>query len=114
MPDREKKAGRLLSLNEWNRNMLISKDNLAIREKILDLDRKIDEMHLNFQKYSQGIEPRRPELEMMERELLAFSRRKIVDLELSKLLDRVLFKFQNRKKIWLRWAEEFHRGGPRQ
>jgi len=93
--------------------MLISKDNLAIREKILDLDRKIDEMHLNFQKYSQGIEPRKPDLEMMERELLAFSRRKIVDLELSKNLDRVLFKFQNRKRIWLRWAEEFHKAGPR-
>jgi hypothetical protein len=94
--------------------LLISKDNRAIREKILDLDRRIDEMHLSFQKHSQGIEPRRPDLEMFERDLLAFSRRKIVDLELSKHLDRVLFKFQNRKRIWLRWVEEFQRGGPRQ
>jgi hypothetical protein len=93
--------------------MLISKDNRAIREKILDLDRKIDLMHLSFQKYSQGVEPRRPDLEMLERELLTLSRRKIVDFELSKHLDRVLFKFQNRKRIWLRWAETFQRGGSR-
>jgi hypothetical protein len=92
--------------------MLISKDNQAIRERIFEFDRKIEEMHLNFQKYCQGIEPKRPDCEMMERELLGFSRRKIYDLELSKQLDRVLFKFQNRKKIWLRWAEEFQRGVP--
>lgn len=91
--------------------MLISKDNQAIRDKLLDFDRRIEDMHLNFQKYSQGIEPKRPDLEAMERELLGFSRRRIYDLELSKQLDRVLFKFQNRKKIWVRWAEEFQRGG---
>lgn len=100
--------------DEEKENMLISRENRAIREKILDLDRRIEEMHLNFQKYSQGIEPRRPDLEMLERELLSFSRRKVVDLELSKQLDRVLLKFQNRKRIWLRWAEEYHRGGSRQ
>jgi hypothetical protein len=93
--------------------MLISKDNQAIRDKILDLDQRIEEMHLNFQKYSQGIEPRRPDLEMMERELLSFTRRRIFDLELSKQLDRVLFKFQNRKRIWLKWAEDFQRGAHR-
>lgn len=92
--------------------MLISKDNQAIRDKLLDFDRRIEEMHLSFQKYSQGIEPRRPDLEAMERDLLMFSRRKIYDLELSKTLDRILFKFQNRKKIWVRWAEQFQRGGP--
>jgi hypothetical protein len=48
----------------------------------------------------------------MERELLGFSRRKIYDLELAKQLDRIMFKFQTRKKIWIRWAEEFQRGGP--
>jgi hypothetical protein len=94
--------------------MLISKDNQAIRKRILDLDQRIEEMHLNFQKYSNGIEPKRPDLEMIERELLSFSRRRIFDLELSRQLDRVLFKFQNRKKMWLRWAEEFQRGGPRE
>ena len=94
--------------------MLISKDNQAIRKKILDLDHRIEEMHLDFQKYSQGIEPKRPDLEFVEKELLSFSRRRIFDLELSKQLDRVLFKFQNRKRIWLKWAEEFQKGGSRQ
>jgi hypothetical protein len=92
--------------------MLISKDNRAIRDKILDFERRIEQMHLGFQKYVQGVEPKRPDLEMMERELLGFSRRKIFDLELSKQLERVLFKFQNRKKIWIRMAEEFQRGRP--
>lgn len=92
--------------------MLISKDNQAIRDKILDFERRIEEMHLDFQKYSQGIEQKRPDLETMERELLGFSRRKIYDLELSKQLERIMFKFQTRKKIWIRWAEEFQRGGP--
>lgn len=92
--------------------MLISKDNQAIRDKILDFERRIEEMHLDFQKYAQGIEPRRPDLESLDRELLGYSRRKIFDLELSKQLERIMFKFQNRKKIWIRWAEEFQRGGP--
>jgi hypothetical protein len=92
--------------------MLISKDNQVIRDKLLDFDRRIEEMHLHFQKYSQGIEPKRPDVEAMERELLGFTRRKIYDLVLSKQLDRILFKFQNRKKIWIRWAEEFQRGSP--
>jgi hypothetical protein len=92
--------------------MLISKDNKAIRERIIEFERKVEEMHLNFQKYSQGIEPKRPDLEMMEKELLGFSRRRIFDLELSKQMDRVLFKFQNRKKIWLKWSEEFQKGRP--
>ena len=92
--------------------MLISKDNQAIRDRILDFERRIEEMHVDFQKYAQGIEAKRPDLEMMERELLGFSRRKIYDLELSKQLERIMFKFQTRKKIWVRWAEEFQRGGP--
>jgi hypothetical protein len=92
--------------------MLISKDNQAIRQKVLDFERRIEEMHLNFQKYAQGIESKKPDLESMERELLGFSRRKIYDLELSKQLDRVMFKFQNRKKIWIKWAEGFQRGAP--
>ena len=29
--------------------------------------------------------------------------------ELSKHLERIMFKFQNRKKIWLNWVEEVHR-----
>jgi hypothetical protein len=93
--------------------VLISKDNQAIRAKILDLDRRIEQMHLGFQKYAQGIDPKRPDLEVIEKELLTFSQRRIFDLELSKQLDRVMFKFQNRKKIWLRWVEEFQKAGPR-
>ncbi len=67
-------------------------------------------MHLDFQKYCQGLDPKMPEHERLERELLFFSRRKIFDLELSKQLDRILYKFQNRKRIWLRWADEFQQG----
>ncbi|MBN2034403.1 MAG: hypothetical protein JW836_14110 [Deltaproteobacteria bacterium] len=93
--------------------MLISKENQAIREKISHLDERIEEMHVAFQKYSQGIEPKKPDLRVLERELLIISRRRIFDLELSKQIDRVLFKFQNRKKIWLRWADLYQRGAIR-
>ncbi len=90
--------------------MLISKEIQETRNKILDFEKRIEEMHLDFQKYRQGVEPRMPDYEHLERELLFFSRRKIFDLELSKQLDRVLYKFQNRKRIWVRWAEEFQHG----
>ncbi|MBW1667606.1 MAG: hypothetical protein JRJ66_06050 [Deltaproteobacteria bacterium] len=49
-----------------------------------------------------------PDWESLERQLIVFSRRKLIDLELSRHLDRVLYKFQNRKKIWLKWVQEFH------
>ncbi len=90
--------------------MLISKEIQETRSKILDFEKRIEEMHLDFQKYSQGIEPRMPDYQRLERELLFFSRRKIFDLELSKQLDRILYKFQTRKRIWVRWAEDFQRG----
>lgn len=89
--------------------MLISEENLKIRNKIFDFDRRIDEMHLGFQKYHQGLETKMPEWERLERDLLVFSRRSLIDLELSKHLERVLYKFQTRKRIWLKWAEEFHK-----
>ena len=92
--------------------MLISKEIQETRNKILDFEKRIEEMHLEFQKYCQGLDPRMPDYEHLERELLFFSRRKIFDLELSKQLDRVLYKFQNRKRIWVRWAEEFQQGVP--
>jgi hypothetical protein len=50
-----------------------------------------------------------PDWEKLERDLLVFSRRKLFDLELSKHLERVLYKFQTRKRIWLKWAEEFQK-----
>ena len=88
--------------------MLISKENYEIREKIWDFENRIDNMHLDFYKYYQGVEAKRPDWETLEKELIFFSRKKITDIGLSKNLDRVLFKFQNRKKIWLTWTEEYH------
>ena len=88
--------------------MSISKENLEIKNRILEFERKIEEMHLAFQKYTKGIEARMPDWERLQQELLQFSKRKIYDLVLSKQLDRVLYKFQNRKSIWLRSVDEFH------
>ena len=86
--------------------MLISKENLEIKNQIFDFERRIEDMHLEFYKYYTGEEHRLPDLQRLEQELNIFSRKKIMDIELSKNLDRVLFKFQNRKKIWLTWVEE--------
>ncbi len=87
--------------------MLISKENRRLRDTILGFERRIEEMHLEFQKYRRGDAGKMPEWERLEGEILAFSRRKVFDLELRNHLDRVMHKFQNRKKIWLRWAEEY-------
>ena len=87
--------------------MLISKENYEIRNQIWDFEKRIDNMHLDFYKYYQGVEPKMPDWEALERELISFSRKRISDLSLSKNLDRILFKFQNRKKIWLSWVEEY-------
>lgn len=91
--------------------MLLSKENLATRNAILDFERRIEEFHVAIQKYYQGIEKRLPEWERLEAELLQFSKRKIQDLELSRNLERVQYKFQNRKQIWLRWIDEIHATG---
>lgn len=90
--------------------MSVSKENIEIRDRILNFEKRIDEMHLAFQKYSQGEQYRVPNWDKLEVELINFSRYKIYDLALSNNLDRVLYKFQNRKKIWLKWVDEFHRG----
>jgi len=90
--------------------MLISKESQETRSKIFAFEKKIEDMHLDFQNYCQGIDPKMPDYAGLERELVLFSRRKIFDLELSKQLDRILYKFQNRKRIWLRWADEFQQG----
>ncbi len=87
--------------------MLISKENRKIRDAILGFERRIEDMHLEFQRYRVGDAERMPAWERLEREILSFSRRKLFDLELGNHLDRVMHKFQNRKKIWLRWAEEY-------
>jgi len=86
--------------------MLISGENIETRNRLSDFERRIEDMHLEFYKYYTGEERRLPDMQKFERDILVFSRKKIMDLELSKNLDRVLFKFQNRKKIWLAWVEE--------
>lgn len=88
--------------------MLISQENLKIRNKIIDFEKRTEEMHQDFYKYYNGLEQKMPDWEGLERELVSYSRKKILDLELAKNLDRVLYKFQNRKGIWLVWVEEFH------
>ena len=93
--------------------MSVSKENIQIRNRILDFDKKIEEMHLAFQKFTQGEHYKVPNWEKLEMELVTYSRNKIFDLALSKNLDRVLYKFQNRKKIWLKWVDELHRGRKR-
>ena len=103
------RAHKALILNEKANVMLISEENLKNRNRILGFEKAIEEMHLRFQKYLQRTETRMPDWEKLERDLIIFSRRKLYDLELSKQLERVLYKFQTRKKIWLKWVDEFHR-----
>jgi len=88
--------------------MLLSKENYEIKNKIMEFDQKIEDMHQDFYKYYYGVEKKMPNWEAFERELLVYSRRKIFDFELSRNFDRILFKFQNRKQIWLKWIEESH------
>ena len=82
--------------------MSMTKENYEIRIHIFGLERQIDEMHLDFERYRQGLEPVMPAWEKLELDLIWYSRRKLYDFELSSQMDRVLYKFQNRKKIWLR------------
>ncbi|MBW2208384.1 MAG: hypothetical protein JRG79_15870 [Deltaproteobacteria bacterium] len=86
----------------------MTKENYEIRMHIFGLERQIDEMHLDFERYRQGLEPVMPAWEKLELDLIWYSRRRLYDFELSSQMDRVLYKFQNRKKIWLRWVEEYH------
>ena len=79
-----------------------------LRATILEFDQRISQMHQNFVKYHHGDIYRMPDLEGLERDLIVFSRTKLIEQELSQLLDTVLYKFQNRKKIWLKWVEEVH------
>jgi tRNA A-37 threonylcarbamoyl transferase component Bud32 len=88
--------------------MLVSQENQAIRSALSDFEKKIEDMHVEINRYRQGIEHKVPDWERLEMDLLQFSRKKISDLQLSKQLERIQYKFQNRKKIWLRWIEEYH------
>ena len=90
--------------------MLISQQNLEIRKTISDFDRRIEHMHAEFARYLNGSTRKMPEWEKLEAELTLFSRTNFVkiDVGLSSQLDRVLYKFQNRKRIWLSQAKEMH------
>jgi hypothetical protein len=90
--------------------MEISDKALKIRKAISDFDKRIEEMHLEFTKYHNRDIQKMPDWEGFQRTLITFSRNKIPEIELSTQLDRVLYKFQNRKNIWLKWTEEVHRG----
>ncbi len=90
--------------------MEISDKGLQIRKAISDFDKRIEEMHLEFTKYHNRDIQKMPDWEGLQRTLITFSRNKIPEIELSTQLDRVLYKFQNRKNIWLKWTEEVHRG----
>lgn len=91
--------------------MSISGENRVIRDTIVGFEKRIDEMHLGFQRYRSGDDPKMPRWEDLEQEILVFSRKKIMDFALNKQLERVMYKFQTRKKIWLRWVEEYQRQG---
>jgi len=88
--------------------MLLSKENYEIKNKLMEFEQKIEDMHQDFYRYYYGTEKKMPNWEAFERELLNYSRRKILDFELSRNFDRILYKFQNRKQIWLKWIEESH------
>ena len=88
--------------------MLISNENYEIKNKLLGFEKRIEEMHMDFYKYYNGLEPKIPDWESLERELIVYSRKNIIDLQLNKNRDRILHKFQNRKKIWKAWIEESH------
>lgn len=77
------------------------------REAIFLFEKQIERMHSEFDKFRRGEIDKRPDWQRLERDLLFFSRRKPVTLELSHLLDRVLYKFQARKKVWARWVESY-------
>ncbi|RLB16853.1 MAG: hypothetical protein DRG63_04670 [Deltaproteobacteria bacterium] len=86
--------------------MAVAEENLAIRHALLNLEDRIERMHRDFDKFIHDEIERMPDWEQLERDLITFSKKKIFDLELANQLDRILYKFQNRKRIWLRWLEE--------
>ena len=88
--------------------MQISKENYELRRDIQRFEKRIEDMHQDFYKYYNGIEKILPPWEALERELLLYSKKTIFDSQIRNNLDRILYKFQNRKKIWLNWVEEYH------
>jgi hypothetical protein len=85
--------------------MVLSEEKQKLLDTIVDLDNQIDQMHVQFHKFHTQETKIRPDWTRLESKLRSFSRKKIFDIQLSGQLDRVLFKFQNRKRIWLSWIE---------
>jgi len=85
--------------------MALSEEKQKILDTINDLDNQIDRMHAQFHKYHTQETKIRPDWARLESKLRGFSGQKIIDIQISGQLDRVLYKFQNRKKIWLSWIE---------
>ena len=85
--------------------MALSEEKQKLIDTIADFDNQINRMHAQFHKYHTRETKIRPDWERLESRLRGFSGQKIFDIQLSGQLDRVLYKFQNRKKIWLRWIE---------
>ena len=85
--------------------MPISEEKQKILDTIVDFDNQIDRMHAQFHKYHTKETKIRPDWARLESKLRDFSGQKIFDVQITGQLDRVLYKFQNRKKIWLGWIE---------
>ncbi len=86
--------------------MNVAEEISLIKRALSDFEKKIEQMHLDFDKYIHGELKKLPDWEKLERDLLSFSKAKIYDLELANHLERILYKFQNRKRIWFRWLEQ--------
>jgi hypothetical protein len=83
--------------------------NGDIRKQIIEFEKRTEDMHLEFYKFFHGEETKMPNWEQLERELIIYSKRRLFDTLLRNELDRILYKFQNRKKIWFSWIEELHK-----
>ena len=81
----------------------VAEERSEILKALASFERRIDEMHVEFQKIHFGEENRTPDWMRLEQDLLNFSRRPYYEVVIAKNLDRLLYKFQNRKKLWLSW-----------
>jgi hypothetical protein len=81
----------------------VSDERSEILRALSLFEKRIDDMHVEFQKYHHGEGNRTPDWYKLEEDLLNFSRRTFYEVVISKNLDRLLYKFQNRKKLCLSW-----------
>jgi hypothetical protein len=85
-----------------------TQEHERVGKSLNDFELRINKMHEDFTKFRRGDLLRMPDWERLERDLILFSRGHFVELRIRTMLDSLLFKFQNRKKIWLKWVEEVH------